>query len=341
MLQQLYLYQSPQMDPWHNLALEEYLLDHCPRQSLILYLWQNRRTVVIGRNQNPWKECRLEELQKDGGKLARRLSGGGAVFQDLGNLCFTFLTHKENYDVPRQMQVLIEACALLGIEAEVSGRNDAVIQGMKFSGNAFFERQGQCYHHGTILVSSDKEQIQAILQVHPQKLKAKGVDSVRSRVCNLIDFKPDITIEQVCEAMRQAFQTVYALPCSEYPLPAEAKEAIELGTKRFASEEWRFGETHPFNLSVTRRFHWGLITALCDIQDGRIHEIHFESDAMEFELFEPLCQVLLNQPFQRQALQPVIRSTLRPLLSPDLLKERTNDLCDLLFSEPDEQDSNA
>ena len=155
MVTELAMIETKNTDPRHNLALERYLTMHTEEGECILYLWQNRKTVVIGRNQNAWKECRVDALTRDGGFLVRRLSGGGAVFHDLGNLNFTFCVRKADYDLPRQLEVILRAVRKLDIHAEKTGRNDITVDGRKFSGNAFFESGDFCYHHGTIMLSVD------------------------------------------------------------------------------------------------------------------------------------------------------------------------------------------
>ena len=136
MIKNLQYYISTSLNPYENLATEKYLLDTVAEDGYILYLWQNQNTVVIGKNQNPWAECRCNLLETEGGRLARRLSGGGAVFHDTGNLNFTFLCSAKNYDLDRQMKVIQTACSLAGIKTELSGRNDLLAAGRKFSGNA-------------------------------------------------------------------------------------------------------------------------------------------------------------------------------------------------------------
>lgn len=137
---------SNSYDPWFNLALEEYLLNSISGDEVVFYLWQNQNTVVIGNNQNSWKECRIDELNSNAGKLARRLSGGGAVFHDLGNLTFTFLASNDNFNINKQLHVILNALKDFGIDAEFSGRNDIEVLGKKFSGNAFYYGDKGNYH---------------------------------------------------------------------------------------------------------------------------------------------------------------------------------------------------
>ncbi|HIR12501.1 MAG TPA: lipoate--protein ligase, partial [Candidatus Choladousia intestinavium] len=155
MIRKLTTYTTKNLLPYRNQAVEEYLTFHTEPEECILYLWQNRKTVVIGKNQNCWKECRVQRLEEDGGYLARRLSGGGAVFHDFGNLNFTFCVRKENYDVGKQLEVILQAVRDMGLPARKSGRNDLIIEGQKFSGNAFYRSGDFCFHHGTLLVDTD------------------------------------------------------------------------------------------------------------------------------------------------------------------------------------------
>ena len=190
MIRQLLTYRDGCTDPHRNLATEAYLTETVPEDTCILYLWQNRHTVVIGRNQNAWRECRTTLLEQEGGVLARRLSGGGAVYHDMGNLNFTFSLPTAAYDLRRQQEVLVAACRRLGIPAECSGRNDILTGGRKFSGNSFYHHGGRSFHNGTLLIDVDMEKLGRYLAPSQGKLESKGVASVRSRVVNLSQIQP-------------------------------------------------------------------------------------------------------------------------------------------------------
>ena len=137
MINTLKIYITKNTYPYHNLTVEEYLTTHVQSGEIILYLWQNQHTIVIGRNQNAWKECKVSELEADGGHVVRRLSGGGAVYHDLGNLNFTFCVQKDDYSVDKQLSVIVQAVHNLGAAVRKTGRNDITVEGRKFSGNAF------------------------------------------------------------------------------------------------------------------------------------------------------------------------------------------------------------
>ncbi len=316
MIGQLYLFESTGTDPYRNLAIEECLLARAV-DCAILYLWQNENTVVIGKNQNPWKECRTALLKEEGGHLARRLSGGGAVFHDLGNLNFTILLPQADYDLDRQLAVIQQAVESLGIPAERSGRNDILAEGRKFSGNAFCKNGRQAYHHGTLLIHADLEKLGRYLSPSKLKLQAKGVDSVRSRVANLCQWRPELTVPQVKEALKTAFSQVYGLPLQE--LPALDEEKVEALTRRNRSWEWNYGRRIPFSCTLEGRFPWGGVELSLRAEGGRIAEAKVYTDAMETRWTVPLEQALTGCLFERQAMQNAVpelmyREELRSLM---------------------------
>ena len=296
---------SSSVDPWYNLAVEEMLLHGTRQMGTILYLWQNQNTVVIGRNQNAWKECRWELLHQEGGKLARRLSGGGAVYHDLGNLNFTFITSRREYDLDKQLQVILMAVAELGIPAEFSGRNDLLAAGRKFSGNAFYKDGNRAYHHGTILVAADFAQMGRYLQVSKEKMATKGIDSVQSRVVNLAELNPHVNVDLVRDVLIKSFRRIYAPQGGEVILDG----SIEVGTgqlpklyRKHASWEWRFGRTPDFDLTLEHRFPWGGVELALKLGGGRIQEAQVFSDAMEPELMLALSPALQGCIFEKGAL---------------------------------------
>ena len=337
MIERLLVCRSESYDPYHNLALEEALLNRVGKGELILYLWQNERTVVIGKNQNPWKECRTALLNEEGGHLARRLSGGGAVFHDLGNLNFTFLMSAEDYDLSRQLTVIEKACQSLGIPAQRSGRNDLLADGRKFSGNAFYSHAGKSYHHGTLMVDVDMEKVQRYLSPSKAKLAAKGVDSVRSRVVNLREFVPDLTIARLSDALIAALAEVYAVGAaigrppeaetfqgchserseeSVLPPPVLPLDINELDlrtlTEKYKSDAWLYGQKLPFTASVEDRFPWGGVEIQLDVNEGVIRTAKVYTDAMDDTLAPRVEAVLSGCAFRAEALHRALTSLSLP-----------------------------
>ena len=302
MINKIKLYESNSFDPYLNLAIEQYLMETVEEDACILFLWQNQNTVVIGKNQNPWKECRTTLLNEEGGVLARRLSGGGAVFHDLGNLNFTFLMPQSEYDLDRQFGVIAEAITSLGLHAERSGRNDMLAQGRKFSGNAFYKHDGHAYHHGTLLVDVDMEKLGRYLNPSKAKLQAKGVDSVRSRVVNLKELNPEITIESLKQAMAAAFRKVYGCEATQLDESMLDMAAIEALRRRNASWEWNFGPKMPFTAEYEARFPWGGIQIQLAAEGGVIQQVKVFSDAMDWALAPKLEQALIGCRFDAKEL---------------------------------------
>ena len=189
--------------------------------------------------------------------------------------------------------MIARACQALGIPAEVSGRNDITAQGRKFSGNAFYEHEGRCYHHGTLLIDVDMAQLGRYLSPSPAKLKAKGVSSVRSRVVNLRELRPDLTILEMARQMEQAFSQVYGLPAERIDGSALDAVAIETLRQHYASWDWLYGRKLPFTFQCAGKFPWGEITIQLAAEGGIVREAAVYTDAMEVG-FVPLLEAALT-----------------------------------------------
>jgi lipoate-protein ligase A len=205
----LRVFVSTSTHPWFNLAVEDTIFRTMSAQQNVLFLWRNDNTVVIGRGQNPWRECNTRKMEEDKVVLARRQSGGGAVFHDLGNTNFTFMAGKPGYDKSISTQIVLDALKSLGVKASASGRNDLVMdtpEGQrKISGSAYKEAKDRGFHHGTLLINADLSRLGDYLNPDPKKLQAKGITSVRARVANIAEFVPSVDHEKVCDAIKQAF----------------------------------------------------------------------------------------------------------------------------------------
>ena len=320
MITQLFTFESHTFDPHFNLALEKHLMDTTPRDACVLYLWQNQNTVVIGRNQNPWLECRTTLLEEEGGKLARRLSGGGAVFHDLGNLNFTFLMRKEDYDLDKQLSVIQAACALAGIQAEKSGRNDLLADGRKFSGNAFYQNSTHAYHHGTLMIDVDKDKLGRYLSPPKAKLETKGVASVRSRVVNLKELAPELTIDAMKDYMRRAFCQVYGMEATAVALLPEDSHTIRTLQAEYGSWDYLFGTPLPFTFECEGHFSWGHIQLQLRAKDGIVGAVKFYSDAMDWSISHKVESALSGCRFEADAMK-------NALMQADLQPEICSDLC--------------
>lgn len=300
-----YFFLCESNDGWRNLAADEYFLNHIGKDEILLHIYINAPAVIIGKNQNAWRECNLKAMEADGVKLVRRISGGGAVYHDLGNVNFSFIAHRDIYDVSRQMNVILRSVRELGIQAEFSGRNDLLAEGKKFSGNAFCVRGEGRQHHGTLLLSADLSKLPGYLNVSDAKLKSKGVSSVRSRVCNLCEFNAEITNESMIEALKKGFAQEYG-DFQNWELDAAAREEIEALYEKQSSWQWRLGQAPRFDLELKNRFDWGEIQVLLSFKQAHVSEVQVYSDALDTEIAEQLVQMLQGARFTAKDLAAAV-----------------------------------
>ena len=323
MVTKIFIYNAQGTDPHENLALEKVLMDSMQPGEAMLYLWQNLNTVVIGKNQNAWLECRTSLLEEEGGKLARRLSGGGAVYHDLGNLNFTFVMCKEDYDLDKQVTVIQKACELAGIRAEKSGRNDLLADGRKFSGNAFYQDKTHAYHHGTLMVDVDKEKLGRYLSPPKAKLQAKGVASVRSRVVNLKELCPTLTIEGMRRNMSDAFQQVYGLTAEPFLLTDSMIAEISRLKEVYAGWDYLYGAPLAFTFSCEEKFDWGYVGLQLEAKNGIIQEAGINTDAMDWTLPDAIIGALNGCRFDTDSMVYALRQAFLPA-------DVCEDLCGLI-----------
>lgn len=292
-------------NPWFNLAIEDWIFRQLDPSTHILYLWRNDPTVVIGQHQNPWAECRLDKMEADNIYLARRQSGGGAVFHDLGNTNFTFLSSKENYQQTTNFDIIINALKTLGLNAELSGRNDLTVDDKKISGSAFKHTSKLSFHHGTLLVNADLTQLANYLNPHPLKLEAKGIKSVRSRVANLSEFNAEINHQSICDAITTAFCEHYQTTVEPELLDVESLQKIEVLNayyQKMSDSDWRFGKTPEFEHKIETRFAWGIVDINLNVKQGIINECVIFSDALDIDFIDALRDLLSNSTYEIKAI---------------------------------------
>lgn len=272
-------------DPYKNIAMEYRFVQACPEDTAVVFVWQNDHSVIIGKNQNAFGEVNLSALLADGGKLARRFTGGGAVYHDIKNLNFSFIAPKELADVKQNFKVVIGALKKFGINAEISGRNDLTVGGKKFSGNAFLNEQKNTLHHGTILIDTDIDKMQKYLNVSEDKLRSKGVKSVSSRVVNLATLCPAVTASAVAESLNEVCGTVYGAECvdatlDQLPWPGESDTE-----KTLRSNEWIFGRIADESFCTARnRFAWGGVEAAYLFDGNKIKDLLVFSDCLDTDI---------------------------------------------------------
>ena len=272
----------PSTDPAFNLALEQYVFDALPRNKNYFFLWQNDNAVIVGRHRNTMAEVNEEYIKEKRIRVVRRLSGGGAVYHDLGNLNFTYIQDAASgiqLDLGMFCHPLAQAISALGANAEVNGRNDITIDGKKFSGNAQYVKEGRVMHHGTIMFDSDLSIAGLALTPDPEKVAAKGVKSVRSRMTTVSEhLSGDITLAQFKKLLLE--KLFEGQPMEEYKLTESDIAAIEkLRDERYATWEWNYGGSPACDLTRKKRVEGcGSVECRFHVKEGRITQAAFRGD---------------------------------------------------------------
>ena len=282
-----------------NLAGEAYLIKE--ELEHILYLWVNDPCIVIGRFQNPYSECNLEKMEEDGVLLVRRKSGGGAVYHDRGNLCFTLIGKKDSSTKEENFAMILDGLAKLGIEAELSGRNDILSQGKKISGNAFQTTTTKFCHHGTLLITSDLSVMANYLTPSSTKLASKAVKSVASRVGNLSEVKKDITTKKVEDALIEAFCDKYG-PTHVTPIDFKQLQEAQHEYRLFGDRTLILEKTPQFSHFLHHRFSWGECSLHMDIHKTKITQVRLFTDSLDTSLPDRIGKKLEGLPYDKKAL---------------------------------------
>lgn len=268
-------------DPTFNLAFEEYVFESMDQDETYFMLWQNDHAIIVGKHQNTIEEINQDFVKEQGIKVVRRLTGGGAVYHDLGNLNFTFIVNNDSgkpFDFQSFTRPVVKALQSLGVNAEFNGRNDITIDGKKFSGNSQYAKRGRVLHHGTVLFNSKLDTVQRALKVKKDKIESKGVKSVKSRVTNIADYlDPDFTLEDFKKAL-----VSYMFEDGELKERSFTQEDIaaikKLQEEKYATWEWNYGRSPEYNLRRERKYPCGLVTVLMTVDRGIIKDIHFYGD---------------------------------------------------------------
>ncbi|WP_431027883.1 lipoate--protein ligase [Lysinibacillus sp. LZ02] len=270
-------------DPRVNLAIEEYVLKNMDIEKddfLLFYI--NQPSIIIGKNQNTIEEINTDYVEENGVIVVRRLSGGGAVYHDLGNLNFSFLTKDDGnsfHNYKKFTQPVVDALAKMGVNAELSGRNDILAEGRKVSGNAQFATKGRMFSHGTLMFDTEIDAVVSALKVKKDKIESKGIKSVRSRVANISEFLTEpMAVEQFrMEILKSIFDGEENI--QYYDLTERDWENIyQLSKERYQQWDWNYGKSPRFNIQKQHRFPSGSIDIRLEVNRGIIEEVTIFGD---------------------------------------------------------------
>ncbi len=297
-------------DAYTNIAMDTWLLYNLKPQEAVFSLWQNKNAVIVGRNQNTFAEVNQDYIDEHDIQVVRRVSGGGAVYHDLGNICFTFfvpVASSAEVDFHKFVKPMYDALREVGIDAQITGRNDLTVDRKKVSGNAQRYAGGYLMHHGTLLWNSNVETMVRSLNVADEKFISKAATSVRSRVGNIKDYAPaGLSLEKFWEALQ------YYLSDEgkdrEYVLSSAQKQSIiDLRNKQFASWDWNYGRSPEFDFNNHRKFDAGAIDVHANVDEGLIKDIVFTGDFLGVRDWREIKDRFINRPFNANVIYDILQ----------------------------------
>lgn len=291
-------------DPYYNLAFEEYILKNFDTTEDILILWQNRNTIVVGRHQNTVEEVNAGKVKELGVNVVRRLSGGGAVYHDDGNINFTFITgsDKQNVNNYRKFtEPIIKVLNDLAVPASFSGRNDIVIEGKKISGNAQYYYKDRMFHHGTILFDVDMSILGEVLKVDDLKIQSKSVKSVRSRVTNI---KPYLKTPMTTAEFMNLLKEKLLMDGQEYKVDNQVIETVEeLADSKYRTWAWNYGKSPEYDMVKKKKYNGGILDIRLNISQGRIDDMIIYGDFLSGRSLDQLTKRLIGQDFNEKTIR--------------------------------------
>ncbi|MBH0169788.1 MAG: lipoate--protein ligase [Bacillota bacterium] len=298
-------------DPRVNLAIEEFALKHLDINETYLLFYINEPSIIIGKNQNTVEEINADYVRDEGIHVVRRLSGGGAVYHDLGNLNFSFITKDDGnsfHDFKKFTDPVVKALKKLGVNAELSGRNDILADGKKISGNAQFSTKGRMFSHGTLLFDSEIENVVSALNVRMDKIESKGIKSIRSRVTNIREhLDEDMTMEEFKQTLlAYLFEELDSVP--KYELTEKDWEEIrKISRERYANWDWNYGKSPKFNVELSNRFAAGSVDIRLHIVKGIIQESKIFGDFFGVGDVSDIENKLNGVRYDREAIEEVLK----------------------------------
>lgn len=293
-------------DPTINLAIEEYILRHLDQNETYLLFYINNPSIIIGKNQNTIEEINTSYVEENKIYVVRRLSGGGAVYHDQGNLCFSFITKDDGnsfQDFKKFTEPVIKALHDMGVPAELSGRNDILVNGRKVSGNAQFSTKGRMFSHGTLMLDTNVEHVVSALKVRKDKIESKGIKSIRNRVANISEFLDEPM--SIDEFKNRILASIFngEEKVQSYTLTEKDWEVIhDISKKRYQNWDWNYGKSPNFNVQQTHRFPIGQIDVRLEVEKGIIQNCKIYGDFFGVGEVKDIEEALKSIRYEKQSI---------------------------------------